>query len=276
MTNRISEKKSSEFTPKPEKQQSREGSLIGRTVADVTKDESYLNISEKVENIFEKQGVKKIKKEESTKEIKVVTEKKEVKIIEIDDSTRFHAAIVAAKNCLLEEEQKDKTFLTKDSKHFGAFVHAYPVKEYALPKKFVTEDDSAGMIVKKNGDIASVFKHPTNCKIRGVLTDLIPRAIKAGGNHLDCFNGSLPGMYSACGFIPVAKVKFDPQYAPEHWNKERDGEPDIIFMVYDEKVAGAHSIEEVGKRDTRIDTMITQLSYSNSYEAGAEKQLKSV
>ena len=34
------------------------------------------------------------------------------------------------------------------------------------------------------------------------------------------------------GFQPVAKVRFDDQFAPKDWNYERDGRPDIIFWIH--------------------------------------------
>lgn len=37
------------------------------------------------------------------------------------------------------------------------------------------------------------------------------------------------------GFIPVCKVPFNDEFAPDGWNFERDGRPFIIFLDIMEK-----------------------------------------
>ena len=39
-------------------------------------------------------------------------------------------------------------------------------------------------------------------------------------------------MYELYGFNPVSKVKFDSRFAPDDWNYERDGEPDVVFWIH--------------------------------------------
>jgi hypothetical protein len=124
--------------------------------------------------------------------------------------------------------------VAKANNAYGAFVHAYSKEEYNSMKLFLLNNGSkkgvAGIAVKENGDVVSVFKHP-DCKIDRVATKLLlPKAIENGGNRLDCFNGMLPGIYAQIGFAPVAKVRFSESEAPSDWNYERDGKPDIIFM----------------------------------------------
>ena len=34
------------------------------------------------------------------------------------------------------------------------------------------------------------------------------------------------------GFNPVSKTKFNANFAPDDWNFERDGEPDIVFWIH--------------------------------------------
>ena len=39
-------------------------------------------------------------------------------------------------------------------------------------------------------------------------------------------------MYELYGFNPISKVKFNSKFAPDDWNYERDGEPDIVFWIH--------------------------------------------
>lgn len=39
-------------------------------------------------------------------------------------------------------------------------------------------------------------------------------------------------MYELYGFNPVSKVAFNLKFAPDDWNFERDGTPDIVFWIH--------------------------------------------
>ena len=93
-----------------------------------------------------------------------------------------------------------------------------------------TEDGSA--LVKPDGDIAGVFKKLTS-KAKGVAQNLLNKAIEAGGIKLDNFDGYLTKQYEKAGFRVVSRTPFNEQYAPEGWNKEKHGTPDVVAMVYD-------------------------------------------
>ena len=94
----------------------------------------------------------------------------------------------------------------------------------------------------------------------------MPKAIQEGGRSLDCFsiNGALPTFYSKYGFLPVARVKFNEEFAPSDWNYKRDKEPDIVFMVYDQKAA-LNVEKDAEKRGKLMREMINHLPYS-TYE----------
>ena len=117
----------------------------------------------------------------------------------------------------------------------SAFVHVYDAKEYAGRKMFVVNAGCAGCIVTPNGDIESVFKNDTMAlsdDVEKISTALLLTAVDNGGCKLDCFDGFLPTNYMKHGFIPVAKVRFNDEFAPDGWNFERDGRPDIIFFIH--------------------------------------------
>lgn len=93
-----------------------------------------------------------------------------------------------------------------------------------------TADGSA--LVKPDGDIAGVFKKLAS-KAKGVAQDLLNKAVEAGGIKLDNFDGYLTKQYEKAGFRVVSRTPFNEQYAPEGWNKEKHGTPDVVAMVYD-------------------------------------------
>lgn len=130
-------------------------------------------------------------------------------------SKAYHAAIVEAKR----------------DNPAGAFVHAYEPDEYAEQNLFLSDGGEAGMSITKDGDIVSVFRSPRATK-KGVAGDLLRVALANGGKRLDCFDGFLPKLYARYGFVPVAKMKFDKEFAPEDWNHEKDGAPDVLFFAH--------------------------------------------
>ena len=117
----------------------------------------------------------------------------------------------------------------KVNKH-GAFVDKYSIEEYKKMKLFITLDGNAGIAITQDNNIVSIFN---GSEKRGVLKTLLPLAIDQGGRKLDNYNSSkLSAMYELYGFNPVSKVKFNIKFAPDDWNYERDGEPDIVFWIH--------------------------------------------
>lgn len=138
---------------------------------------------------------------------------------ELDSSgaEAFHAAISAA----------------KEGNDHGAFVHAYEADEYKDMRTFISPGGEAGFAVKSDGDIVSVFRNPhVKDEKKGVAIHMLLIALQNGGKKLDCFDGYLPKLYAKVGMVPVAKLGFNREYAPEGWNYERDGEPDVVFMKH--------------------------------------------
>lgn len=112
----------------------------------------------------------------------------------------------------------------------GAFVTTRSIDEYKNMKLFITLDECAGIAITSDNNIVSIFNGGEK---RGVLKTLLPLAIGQGGRKLDNFNsGKLSAMYELYGFNPVSKTKFNCEFAPDDWNYERDGEPDIVFWIH--------------------------------------------
>lgn len=152
----------------------------------------------------------------------------------------------------------------EENKH-GAYVTAYEPEDYdGFRTLFLDESGLSGVGVKQDGDIVSVFNSPNSPHTRAV-TNLLLNALDAGGNKLDNFDGKLSDFYAKHGFIPVARVAFDRNYAPENWNYELFGEPDVIFWIHngDSPQAVAQKIGDYPRYDT------SKLPLFNSYEEAA-------
>lgn len=112
----------------------------------------------------------------------------------------------------------------------GAFVTQHEIEEYAKMMLFITTDGNAGIAITEDNNIVSVFNGGEK---RGVLKTLLPVAIGYGGRKLDNYNSAgLSTLYELYGFNPVSKVKFNSKFAPDDWNYERDGEPDVVFWIH--------------------------------------------
>ena len=91
---------------------------------------------------------------------------------------------------------------------------------------FMTKDGLAGAAVTADGDIEAVFKNPAS-GIRKASAPLLLNAIENGGRKLDCYGIGLVNNYSSFGFEPVARVEWNPEYAPEGWTY---GPKDVYVM----------------------------------------------
>lgn len=118
----------------------------------------------------------------------------------------------------------------KNNEH-GAFVTQHSIEEYSKMRcLFLTLDGKAGIAITEDNNIVSIFNGGEK---RGVLKTLLPVAIENGGRKLDNYGShKLSAMYELYGFNPVSKVKFNSKFAPDDWNYERDGEPDVIFWIH--------------------------------------------
>ncbi len=151
-----------------------------------------------------------------TEELRRAFEEKKIEYIPIRVATpeEFYNAIEEAK---------------KVNAH-GAFVTKHSIDEYEEMKLFITLDGCAGIAITPDNNIVSIFNGGEK---RGVLKTLLPLAINQGGRKLDNFNSQkLSAMYELYGFNPVSKTRFNCEFAPDDWNYERDGEPDIVFWIH--------------------------------------------
>ena len=150
-----------------------------------------------------------------------------------------------------------KNALSKVKQSLGDYGASVELKDdYTDINLYLSEDGESGFAIKPNGDIVSLFS--SDKAERGQSHYMLEMATAEGGRQLDCFDIYLTKIYEAHGFKPVAKIKWNDEYIPEGWNKENfkkynNGEPDVVFMVYDPD----NYIEKYkGKRDYDIPEII--------------------
>ena len=114
----------------------------------------------------------------------------------------------------------------------GKAVTIKDVGDYVVSQLFLSDDRTAGAAVTPDGDLVSVFKKKgSKTNINDILSQAAPLA-----KTLDAYasgDGYLPNLYAKHGFRPVARVKFNREFAPEGWPYEILGEPDVVLMVRD-------------------------------------------
>lgn len=102
-------------------------------------------------------------------------------------------------------------------------------------KIFMTEDGLAGAYVKKDGYMGGLFKSP-KATYKEVAKLLQQARIKVGGKFMDAYATELEKIYVKNGFRPIARMKFNEEYAPEGWDAPGSalaGKPDVVFFAYD-------------------------------------------
>ena len=133
----------------------------------------------------------------------------------------------------------DAINIAKEKDPNASSVYVYPESDYQKMKVFLSEDMSSGFAIKPDGDIVSVFKDIESTYSNATVSSLL-LATELGGSKLDAFDTELPHLYSLNGFKAVSRLPFSPEEAPPDWDKTnykiyKNGEPDVVFMVFDPK-----------------------------------------
>lgn len=95
---------------------------------------------------------------------------------------------------------------------------------------FMDSNGAVGFGIAPDGDIEAVFANKSKGAPRRATDSIIPEAIANGGTKLDCYGPELVKIYARHGFVPVARVAFNPEYANTGWDISK-GTPDIYFMM---------------------------------------------
>ena len=132
---------------------------------------------------------------------------------------------------------------TFDTHNMGKQI-AKQTKEDLKGSKIYRTSTGGGFAIKPDGDIVGVFEPKPN----GGSYAMLQLAVSQGGKKLDAYNTYLPKVYGTIGFKPVAKIAWNEKFAPEGWSKEtfkkyNNGEPEIVFFVYDKDYFGGVDIK---------------------------------
>ena len=131
------------------------------------------------------------------------------------DSAAYSSALDAARNA----DEKNGWCVTPQS------------PEELNGKKLRMDASNSIGYVLSDGDIEGVFKNKEKAEGKGMLDRVMPQAIAEGGNKLDCYGHGLVYVYERFGFIPVARVEFNPEYANPGWDESK-GRPFIYMMMH--------------------------------------------
>lgn len=135
-----------------------------------------------------------------------------------NDKPAFSAALSAARN--------------SDSAHGWAVTpKSIEELEESGARLIMAANGTTGLAVTSDGDIEAVFANKAAGAPKGATKTTIPQAIANGGTKLDCYGKDLVWLYAQYGFVPVARVKFNAEYANPGWDASK-GEPDIFFLMH--------------------------------------------
>ena len=93
--------------------------------------------------------------------------------------------------------------------------------------------ESAGFAVRPDGELVYVFS-----TVKGQGDVIVRAAIARGADHLDCFDGYLPGLYSRNG---IARITSLPNWTP--------GGPDVVYMG---TWSGSGAYKALAKAETAV------------------------
>lgn len=128
----------------------------------------------------------------------------------------------------------------------AASVYVYDEDGYRQMRLLVTDDGRAGVAIKAD-EVVSAFAHQ-DCAHPRAARAMLRHATALGGRRLDCFDTVLPKFYADAGFVPVARLKWNDDYAPDGWDYDtfrrfNGGRPDVVFMAYDPgRVGGDYTL----------------------------------
>ena len=120
----------------------------------------------------------------------------------------------------------------------GWMVDAYTKDEYKGMKLYLTRSGNAGVAIKRNGDVVSLFAKGG----KGNMAKLIPFAVANGGRKLDAYAMRSPtglqNQYARFGAKATGRVAFNPDYAPNLWQMKSEefkadpaNRPDVVAMT---------------------------------------------
>lgn len=129
----------------------------------------------------------------------------------------------------------------------GASVTIHDEDYYRQPgvRMFLTQDGKGGITLNGDEIVTGFMARDAADANGGAIHSMISKMVELGGRRLDAFDTRLPQLYARNGFRPVARVRWNDEFAPtvengaaRDWDKAdyesyNNGEPDVVFMVYE-------------------------------------------
>lgn len=111
----------------------------------------------------------------------------------------------------------------------GSFLTVHPPEELTEHTLLTAADGRVGAAISPDGDAQNLFN---NDGPPGMGSEMVGTVADKGAITLDCYAGFLPELYEKYGFRETGRMEFNAEYAPEGWDFDRFGEPDVVFMAY--------------------------------------------
>jgi hypothetical protein len=102
----------------------------------------------------------------------------------------------------------------------------YSVEELKRFDLILSPDSSFGCAITPDKELVNLFN--INGDGQGRYLALI--AVNLGAKKLNCFDGFLKSYYELIGFVETSRVQFDDSLAPDNWDYETNGRPDVVHM----------------------------------------------
>jgi len=93
-------------------------------------------------------------------------------------------------------------------------------------KYYLTESYGAGFAIDED-NLVGLFNDTDDS---GTGHSLVGEAIRKGASRLMSFDTKLTSIYESWGFEIVDRSGWDESMAPQNWNYERFGRPDVVWM----------------------------------------------
>jgi len=125
----------------------------------------------------------------------------------------------------------------KRSQKYGACVTIFSPQqlEECGARMFRSAHGEAFAAVTRSGELINVVRHRGH-SVSDDFYAVMTAAVMEGATFLECIDTVTVPIYMRCGFVPVARAKWNDHFMPSDWNKAlflkyNDGEPCYVYMV---------------------------------------------
>ena len=153
-------------------------------------------------------------------------------VTENDELSQKVREMIESNQCWVVNDYPAFCRSLSNSRHPG-FLTKYTPEDYR--KKNATTYQLRGyeigyaLVPMEDGNVDIVSVHNNEPEVKGIVDSLLTSAKENGGTQLDHFDGCLSDFYSRNGFDEYERYQWDDQYAPQDWDYDTYGRPDVIM-----------------------------------------------